>query len=277
VKFNDYIEVNVVALSSKTSPEFTTEAALAEMYCRRLVEDIINSLNSQEKYKLLKAKQSPAGFREMSHELLEENKATYNQKAEMYDPAVRAKECQYMVERLHKILTNDSRELIWKVHESTLQEFKSAFYKNIENMKEDDADLYFEPIVEVYIDKLMGSCEDLKEFDLDYLRMIRRELREKMQSYVATNIVGVKERIAKSNCPQLVKDILKSFTSHEKYKLLQDENSPWRFKEISHELLEKAKNEYNLKTKMYDRVIRDQEGNTWTKDYMGSLKLNPWN
>jgi hypothetical protein len=102
------------------------------------------------------------------------------------------------------------------VHESTLQEFKSAFDKNIENMKEDDADLYFKPIVEVYIDKLMGSCEgnfqiliacfsghrchltevdlctDLKEFDLDYLCMIRRVLRKKMQSYVAINTVRVK-------------------------------------------------------------------------------------
>jgi GTPase SAR1 family protein len=118
VKFNDYIEVNVIALSSKTSPEFTTEVnklrqllsnnrsskvpasgfslsssifwdtikkkkeldipshqvALAGLYCRRLVEDIINSLNSQEKYKLLKAKQSPAGFRESPKKLPEENK-----------------------------------------------------------------------------------------------------------------------------------------------------------------------------------------------------------
>ena len=58
-----------------------------------------------------------------------------------------------------QIFTNDSKVLIWKVQENTLEEFKGTFYRNIENMKEDDTDLYIERIVDAYIDKYMNWFE----------------------------------------------------------------------------------------------------------------------
>ena len=58
-----------------------------------------------------------------------------------------------------QIFTNDSKVLIWKVEGNTLEEFKDTFYRNTENMKEADTDLYFERIVHAYIDKYMSWFE----------------------------------------------------------------------------------------------------------------------
>jgi hypothetical protein len=155
-------------------------------------------LNSQEKYKLLKAKQSPAGFREISHELLEENKATYNLKTKMYDRVIRDQEGKYLDERLHGIIKVESMELIHKVKESTLQQFKCDNYgKNIQSMNGNEASLYFQPIVAACISKFKSSCKDEEVFDSKTSTKVCGEVEKKLQSYTA-KLVKEREREIKA-------------------------------------------------------------------------------
>ena len=108
------------------------------------------------------------------------------------------------------IIQGESWELIQKVKESTLQQFKCDNNgKNIESMNGDEASLYFEPIVDACISKFMSSYKgkfrilityftshlyhrtevdlftDDKVFDSEHLRRVRGEVENKLQSYTA--------------------------------------------------------------------------------------------
>ncbi|CAM0878744.1 unnamed protein product [Alopecurus aequalis] len=242
MKFKDYIEVNIVGLPDKNSPEFPKEVmvlrnflsknrsaegpsssfsvsssmywetikqnkkldipshqvTIARLYCRQLVEDTLNSLNSQKKYTLLKAAKSPECFNKLSDEVLENIKTKYDLKTKLYDQDVRDKEYQYLVKGLHEVFKDHSRELIWKLYENTLNKFKHDFdVKNIQIMKAACANL------SKYVDECKSSCEDLKVLDSDHLRRVCEELKKQLQTHAALAIKEERERKAVEKDNQL--------------------------------------------------------------------------
>ncbi|CAM0878769.1 unnamed protein product [Alopecurus aequalis] len=227
VKFKDYIEVDIVGLQDKHSPEFpkqvtalrnllsnnrnskvpasgfslsssmfwdtikenksldilSHQAALAKLHCRELVEEILQSLKSQEMYRRLISENYPERFKEISLEMLGKIITQFDLNTRRYDSNARENERRHLLEKLHETVKVVSRELIWKVKANTLEQFKRDFSaKNIENMKQANDDL------SKYVEEFMSSCGDEKVFDLDHLGKVCGELKEQLQSYAALAI-----------------------------------------------------------------------------------------
>ncbi|CAM0878766.1 unnamed protein product [Alopecurus aequalis] len=245
VKFKDYIEVDIVGLQDKHSPEFpkqvtalrnllsnnrnskvpasgfslsssmfwdtikenksldilSHQAALAKLHCRELVEEILQSLKSQEMYRRLISENYPERFKEISLEMLGKIITQFDLNTRRYDSNARENERRHLLEKLHETVKVVSRELIWKVKANTLEQFKRDFSaKNIENMKQANDDL------SKYVEEFMSSCGDEKVFDLDHLGKVCGELKEQLQSYAA---LAIKEKRAKQSHKRTLKRVIK--------------------------------------------------------------------
>lgn len=171
------------------------QVLIATLYCRRLVEDTLKSLDSLQEYKplrdeLLKAEPSPSCFKKMADSLLEIIRTRYDTETKMYDADVRDKERKYMVEELCKIFTGNAKEIIRKIKIKTSEKFKGDFDGNIEINKK-DIDQYGKLVVKEYLHNFTNSCEDLKVFDSDYVKLIYGELKDEMQLHTSLRLLEI--------------------------------------------------------------------------------------
>lgn len=163
---------------------------LATLYCQRTVEACLGELNID----LLKAEETPQGFKQVSNELLASAITKYNQETEMYDAVVRGNECQKMVDEINKVFAELSRKLIRKIQEDTSEQFKDEFTRELENMdKTDDVINYDNHKVESCVEKFTNFCEDLRVFDLDHFHNSCGDLQKQLTSYTFFHVLSLKE------------------------------------------------------------------------------------